>query len=71
MTRRPATVAGFIARVIFLMVGSMVVAWLFAGPTVFTVVGFAITTAVLAPIVILTIFHQIRLRKRFSLESRR
>jgi hypothetical protein len=68
MIRKPATIVGFISRILFLIAGSMLVAWLFAGPTIFTEAGFGIAAAVVAPGVIFAIFHQVRLRRRLSLE---
>lgn len=68
MSKKPATIAGLVSRILFLIAGTMLVAWLFAGPTIFTEAGFVIAAAVVAPGVIFAIFHQVRLRKRLSLE---
>lgn len=69
MAKKPATVLGMIFRIALMAVFSLAFAYLLVGPIVSIKVGAMVTAAVLAPVVILAIFQQIRLRRALSREK--
>ncbi len=69
MAKKPATVLGMIFRLALMAVFTPAFAYLLVGRIVSLKVGAIMTAVVLAPVVLLAIFQQIRLRRALSREK--
>ena len=66
MNKKPATIKGFVFRIVLLVLGTAAVTYLFAGPIAFTRLGAIAVIAVLAPVVLIAAIQQMRLRRKLK-----
>jgi hypothetical protein len=69
MEKKPMTITGMTLKFALVGVFSLAFAYLLMGPIVSIKVGAIITAAVLAPGIILSIYQQVRLRRKLSREK--